>query len=203
MGARSLLITTLYCLAAVGSTAFAWEEGLTFKPFSAEYVFTVKDAPGAPMPPVKVAATGKSLRVDFGTHSSIVQLRPKNALVLTLMHGDKTYTTKSVPYDSEDLGALLFMIVPPGGYSSVCKEEGMTCRKDGEEKVGGRTAERWVISEAGEGDGTNWIDPALGIVLKSLSAEGDGMATRNVTTAKPSDALFELPPGYRKSGADR
>ena len=79
----------------------------------------------------------------------------------------------------------------------------MTCRKAGDEKVGGRAAERWIISEAGEGDGTNWIDPALRIVLKSLSAEGDAMATREVSAARPPASLFEVPAGYKGSGAGR
>ena len=197
MRARNILAAICLCLSALGSTAIAWDDSLTLKPFSAEYVVMNNGVPIAGMAPIKVAGDGKQLRVDFRTHASIVELRPGKAMVVTMMHGDKTYTRSSKPYDSEDLAAFLFMIVPTGGYAKMCEEQELSCSKAGTEKVEGRTAEVWLVKDPEEGDGKNWIDPALGILLKSTSGGGEGMLAKKISTAKPSADQFAVPKGYR------
>ena len=118
-----LCMAVAIIVTAVGTGAQSWEQSLPEKPFSAEYVMTVGGKPMPGMPPMKVATSERAVRVDFGSHVAIVQLRPGAAQVSTLMPADKTYTNQSLPYDSEDLEAYLFMLAPPEGYEAACEED--------------------------------------------------------------------------------
>lgn len=199
MGTRIAVLATAVATVA-GST---WAQVPAPKaPFSAEYVYTVNGEPMAGMSPIKVAATTEALTVDFGTHAAIVQLRPGQALVTTLLRGDKTYTSSSMPYDSDDLRAYFFMVVPSQGYAAACEEDGLACEKVGVEEVGGRSAEHWRLEDPEEGEMDTWIDVELGIVLKSGSAEGYGIEARNLSVAKPAGSAFEVPEGYTKAGGE-
>lgn len=171
-------------------------------PFSAEYVYTMNGEPMQGMSPIKVAATRDALVVDFGPHAAIVQLRTGAAVVTTVMHGDKTYTTSSMSYDSEGLESYFFMLAPPEGYAAACEEGGTTCEMVGIEDVAGRPAEHWRIEDPEEGEMDSWIDVDLGLVVRSTSAEGYGLEARNLSTAKPAASVFEVPGGYAKAGGE-
>jgi hypothetical protein len=171
-------------------------------PFSAEYVYTMNGETMQGMPRMKVAATTEALAVDFGSHAAIVQLRPGAALVTTVMHGDKSYTTASLSYDSEDLESYFFMMAPPEGYALACEEGGIACEMVGVEDVAGRPAEHWRVEDPEEGQGDNWIDVDLGIIVKSTGAEGYGLEARNLSTASPAASVFEVPSGYSKAGGE-
>jgi hypothetical protein len=199
MGQRAVVLVVTMAMAAGSVCA---QVPAPKQPFSAEYVYTMNGEPMQGMSPMKVAATTEALAVDFGPHGAIVQLRPGTALVTMLMHGDKTYMTSSMPYDSEDLEAYFFMVAPPQGYTAACEEERMECEKVGVEEVAGRAAEHWRIEDPEEGEIDSWIDVDLGILIKSTSAEGYGMEARNLSTAKPAESLFEVPAGYTEAGGE-
>lgn len=200
MDKRVALVTAIV---AVMATSVCAQVPALKGPFSAEYVYTMNGEPMAGMSPIKVAATTQALAVDFGPHGAIVQLRPDNALVMMLMHGDKSLMTTSMPYDSEDLQAYFFMMAPPGGYAAACEKEGSTaCEMVGVEEVAGRPAEHWRIEDPEEGEMDSWIDVDLGIVVKSMGADGYGLEARNLSTARPAASVFEVPGGYTKSGGE-
>ncbi len=194
---RTVVLAAMVAMVA----ASAWAQIPAPKaPFSAEYVYTVNGEPMAGMSPIKVAATKQALVVDFGTHGAIIELRPGNALVMRMLHGDKTYTVSSLPYDSEDLEAYFFMTVPAAGFAEVCAAEGLPCEMVGVEEVAGRPAEHWRLEDPEEGEMDSWIDVGLGIVVKSGSPEGYGLEARNLSTATPAASLFEVPASYTKGG---
>ena len=172
------------------------------QPFSAEYFYTMNGQPMYGMPLIRVAATAQTMAVDFGEHGAIIELRPGSALVTMVMHSSKTYTTSSLPYDSEDLEAYFFMIAPAGGHEEACAENGVRCEKLGVEEVAGRPVEHWKIDLPGEGEGETWIDVEIGIVVKNTSAEGYGLECRNLSTEKPAASLFKIPEGYSKEGGE-
>ena len=199
MKKRQAVVAAMFMLVAVAAFAQA---PTPKQPFSAEYVFTTNGQPMQGMSPMKVAATTKAIAIDFGPHGAILELRPGAALVTMVMHDDKTYTSSSMPYDSEELEDYFFWAVPPQGFASMCEEEGAACEMVGLEEFAGRPAEHWRIEDSAEGTSDTWIDASLGIVVKSASAEGYGIECRNLSTAEPSAALFKVPGDYAKQGGE-
>jgi len=202
MRVLSVGVAAAISVMAVGAGAQDWEQSLPKKPFSAEYVVTVSGQAMQGMPTMKVATSERALRVDFGAHVAIVQLRPGMAQVSTLMVNDKTYTVQSLPYDSEDLEAYLFMLTPPGGYEAACEEEAVSCEKVGVEDVAGRQAEHWKVEDPTEGMMDSWIDSELGILLMATGGDGSGIEARNISTAASPGSLFKVPGDYTLEGGE-
>lgn len=199
MTKRQAVLAAMFMVVAVTGAA---QVPAPKQPFSAEYVYTVNGEPMQGMSPMMVAATAKAVAIDFGPHGAILELRPGAALVTMVIHLDKTYTSSSMPYDSEDLQDYFFWAAPEKGFAATCEEEGVACRMVGVEEVSGRPAEHWQIEDPVEGTGDTWIDAGLGIILKSGSPEGYGLECRNLSTAEPSPAVFEVPEGYSKQGGE-
>ena len=199
MKKRQAALATMIMVAAVVASA---QMPTPKRSFSAEYVFIENGQPMQGMSPMKVAATAKAVSVDFGSHGTILELRPGAASVTMVMHVDKTYTISSMPYDSEELEDYFFWAAPPQGFAAMCEEEGIACTMVGVEEVAGRPAEHWQVEDPAEGTGENWIDAGLGIVVKSTSPEGYGIECRDLSIAEPPAALFRVPDGYAKQGGE-
>lgn len=172
------------------------------RPFSAEYVYTENGQPMQGMSPMKVAATAKAVSIDFGSHGTILELRPGAASVTMVLHVDQTYAISSMPYDSEELEDYFFWAAPPQGFAAMCEEEGIACTMVGVEEVSGRPAEHWQVEDPDEGTIENWIDADLGIVVKSTSPDGYGMECRDLSIAEPPAEHFRVPDGYSKQGGE-
>jgi len=167
------------------------------KPFSAEYVYTVD---GGPMPgsqPIRVAVGSNGMRVDYPLHIAVVHFRPGNARILMLDPTAKTYTAQIAFYDSEEYQTQAWMFQNPEELSAACAEEGGECSKLGSATFAGRAVERWRVGDE-EGEGEALLDPALGIVLRSVSGDGSGLEIRNLSVGMPPRAALEVPDGYQE-----
>lgn len=78
-------------------------------------------------------------------------------------------------------------------------EEGMTCKKVGEETVNGRDCEKWEFTSASDPskNHTAWIDKKLHIPVKNVSAEST-FELSNIKEGAQDKKLFEVPSDYQK-----
>jgi outer membrane lipoprotein-sorting protein len=78
------------------------------------------------------------------------------------------------------------------------KSAKQTCEKLGTEKVNGRTAEKWRITDKEKGDKTStvWIDQDVKMVVRYESPEAT-MDVKNLQEGKQDDSLFEVPKDYK------
>jgi len=73
-----------------------------------------------------------------------------------------------------------------------------TCRRIGNETVGGRETIKYAASSSKGDDGFVWIDPKLKFMVRSANAAGQGMELRDVREAPQPPSLFEIPTGYKQ-----
>jgi hypothetical protein len=73
-----------------------------------------------------------------------------------------------------------------------------TCRRIGNETVGGRETIKYAASSSKGDDGFVWIDPKLKFMVRSANAAGQGMELRDIREAPQSASLFEIPAGYKQ-----
>lgn len=73
-----------------------------------------------------------------------------------------------------------------------------TCRRVGEETVGGRETTKYAASSSKGDDGFIWIDPKLKFMVRSANAAGQGMELRDIREAPQPSNLFEVPAGYKQ-----
>ena len=77
----------------------------------------------------------------------------------------------------------------------------VSCKKLGDETIGGRKVEKWeIVAEGKDGKltSTSWYDPELGIPIRELVP---GKMMREMTDIKvgpQNDGLFMVPAGYEK-----
>ena len=76
-------------------------------------------------------------------------------------------------------------------------EEGITCKKVGEEPVNGRTCDHWQITDKNGKVSNVWIDQKLHFPIKTVS-EDSTLELSNIQEGEPSASLFQIPPGYTK-----
>jgi outer membrane lipoprotein-sorting protein len=77
-------------------------------------------------------------------------------------------------------------------------EEGVTCKKVGEENVNGRDCEKWEFASSDASKArTVWIDKKLHIPVRSTSADGT-MDLTNIKEGPQEKSHFEVPSDYQK-----
>jgi outer membrane lipoprotein-sorting protein len=79
--------------------------------------------------------------------------------------------------------------------------EGATCKKLGTETLNGRTCDKWEMTQKSGEKETMWIDQKLHFPIKSVSDKGTTSEFTNIKEGAQDDALFKVPPGYRKFDA--
>lgn len=98
---------------------------------------------------------------------------------------------------------------PCGGWVSEANQRGITlrCQQAGQDKVDGRTTQKWdaVIPEGGHG--SIWYDPTLNFIVKVLrtSKEGNqsGYELQEIKEGAQPQKLFDPPSGYRQFTLNR
>jgi len=84
------------------------------------------------------------------------------------------------------------------GENPCANEEGVTCKKVGEETVNGRDCDKWEFtSKDASNNRTAWIDKKLHIPVRSVSADQTVEFT-NIKEGPQDKSHFELPSDYQK-----
>jgi hypothetical protein len=74
--------------------------------------------------------------------------------------------------------------------------EGRTCKKLGPDKVGGRPATKWQMTEKDGARSTVWMDDALVVMLRHESDQGT-VELQNLKEGPQPDALFQVPADFK------
>ena len=143
---------------------------------------------------------GNRMRQDIVTDEGrmVVILELKDdKLVSTMLDMDqKTYMRSAGKAEPNE--RFLFQL--PRGDESPCRNDsGFTCKRVGKGRFKGYDIIKWQVTEKAAGKpSVYWYAPALGIFLKSESAEMVMSATRIEDRAPPA-SIFEPPAGFRQT----
>src|SRR5207244_83136 len=77
-------------------------------------------------------------------------------------------------------------------------EEGVTCKKVGEETVNGRDCDKWEFTSSDpEKNKTSWIDKKMHFPVKMVSKDST-VEFSNIKEGAQDAGHFEVPAGYQK-----
>lgn len=144
-----------------------------------------------------------SLLIDFD-HQFLYLLAPQSKMYMQIAgsNGSSFYR-----------GAWMFRPASPdspcGDWVSEANQRGITlrCQQAGQDKVDGRTAQKWdaVIPEGGYG--SIWYDPTLNFIVKVLrTSKGgnqSGYELQEIKEGIQPQKLFDPPSGYRQFTLNR
>jgi len=119
--------------------------------------------------------------------SWLLMPKQKTAMAFT---GLMAAATGGKPQQSEKL------LTDPRGNPCALRQEGRTCTDLGSERVAGRTAEKWRVTEKDGSQTTVWVDKALKLAVRSESRAGTTELT-NIREGAQPERLFEIPSDYR------
>jgi hypothetical protein len=113
----------------------------------------------------------------------IVRISDQNRRIEWVLFPDQqTYLERGAPPGEAPAAPL----AAPSAETDPCAGlPGMTCRRVGEEQVGGRAAVKWEMQMTHEGKtliGAQWIDVQRGLPLKHLMPNGDTMELQMLGT---------------------
>lgn len=113
----------------------------------------------------------------------VVRISDQNRRVEWILFPDEqSYLERGAPPGAEGTGAP----GTPSAESDPCAGmPGVTCKRVGEEDVGGRAAIKWEMSMTHQGEtltGTQWIDVERGLPLKNVSPSGQSMELKMLGT---------------------
>src|SRR5438128_3291286 len=177
--------------------AFAQEPGLP--QFSADMSMTSQRNPDGAKG--KIYFDKGNTRMDMSMQGrDISVIRDNNAKTsYTLMHEQKMYM--EMKDGQRPMGRGPRMPDMKAYSANACeneKEEGVTCKKVGEETVNGRDCEKYEFTSADpQKNRTAWVDKKLHFPVKLVSTD----STMNLTNIKegPQDkSHFEVPSDYQK-----
>ena len=178
------------------TAAFAQVPGMP--QFSADMTMTSQRNPDGAKG--KVYFDKGNMRMDMDMQGRQVSMIRDNSAKATymLMHERKMYM--EMKDGQRPMGR---MMRPPDvkAYdpSNPCaNEEGVTCKKVGEETVNGRDCDKWEFTSSdAQNNRTVWIDKKLHIPVKTVSADSTVEFT-NIKEGPQDKSHFELPADYQK-----
>lgn len=179
-------------------TACAFAQAPAMPQFSADMTITSQRNPGGAKG--KIYFDKGNMRMDMNMQGRDISIiRDNNAKVsYTLMHERKMYM--EMKDGSRPMGR---MMRPPDvkafDPTNPCAgEEGVTCKKVGEETVNGRECDKWEFTSTdAQKNRTAWIDKKLHIPVKTVSADSTVEFT-NIKEGPQDKSHFELPSDYQK-----
>ncbi len=176
---RALLLSVAVCL----STA-AYAEKL--QPFSAEIVTTGSSTPDKAVT-AKLFSAGTKLRMEVMGNVMIMDLTAKKSFML--MPAQKM--AMEIP-----LQANANAPKPMIGDNPCSFDPSLSCKDLGSEKMGGRAAHKWQVTQKTGSVSTVWVDNKIGFPLKTESKEVKS-ELKNIKEGAQAAELFEIPKDYQ------
>ena len=180
-------------------TAFAFAQMPGAPQFSADMTMTSKTQPDGAKG--KIYFDKGNMRMDMNMSGrDISMIRDNNAKTsYMLMHERKMYMEMK---DGAPAGRRGMKMPDMKTYSAdPCenmKEEGVTCKKVGEETINGRACDKYEFTSSDPSKNhTAWIDKKIHIPIKNVSPDAT-MELSNVKEGAPDKSHFELPSDYQK-----
>jgi hypothetical protein len=112
----------------------------------------------------------------------------------------QTYMELSLDQQNQTVKSTL-PIGPNVAASKPCAHTNWSCKKLEPQTIAGRSCEVWEIVSNKSGSITTWVDTKLNFPIKTQSADGYILEYTNIQEGQPAPALFQVPPGYKKSAA--
>ena len=112
----------------------------------------------------------------------------------------QTYMELSLDHQNQTMKSNL-PIGPNVDASKPCAHTNWSCKKLEPQTIAGRSCEVWEIVSDKLGSITTWIDTKLNFPIKTKGADGYILEYTNIQEGQPAPALFQVPPGYKKSAA--
>jgi outer membrane lipoprotein-sorting protein len=180
-------------------TACAFAQAPTMPQFSADMSMTSQRQPEPTKG--KIFFDKGNMRMDMTTQRGDVSIIRDNSAKVsyTLMHERKMYMEMK-DGAQQRMGR---MMRPPDvrAYdpSNPCAgEEGVTCKKIGDETVNGRDCEKWEFTSTDASKNkTAWVDKKLHFPVKTVSAEST-FELSNIKEGAQDKSHFEVPADYQK-----
>jgi hypothetical protein len=127
--------------------------------------------------------------VDLGKQVSYtISSRQK---LITVSHGRAALTKIGIAYPAG---------IDPCTPAGVAPSHGASCKQLGEERVNGRDAVKWELTETVNGHTRTqyvWFDPKLHAVIK-VAASPTTVELQNIREEPQPASLFAIPTGYRQ-----
>jgi hypothetical protein len=122
---------------------------------------------------------------------------------ITIVRRDKSRIWVVMPSENRFVEMPLGIHLP--GQFLQIPPEAMSKRKVGTEDICGYQVDRIEVMLRGGPEGvlrqTFWVSPKLGLPIKTVSPERQfSVEYRDIKEGKLEDKLFEVPPGYQKTG---
>lgn len=205
MTLRLLALTALLCsLPSLAAPAAASTKDLAKwppRPFSGEMVITSKEEADSPPVRQKVFFSQGRMRMEMSmggqTRAMVTDLVKKKAYMLMpqqKMAMDMSGAMESAQKQAQ--GPTPAQLAAAGGDLCAISGEGRTCKKLGSEKVNGRAATKWQMTEKDGKTSTVWMDDALMVMLRHESDDGT-VELQNVKEGPQPDSLFQVPDGFQ------
>lgn len=189
---------TRFSIAFAILTACAFAQAPGMPQFSADMTMTSSRMPEPTKG--KIFFDKGNMRMDMSSQRGEMSIIRDNSAKASymLMHERKMYM--EMKDGQRGMGR---MMRPPDvkAYdpSNPCAgEEGVTCKKVGEETINGRDCDKWEFASADAmKNRTSWIDKKLHIPVKTVSADST-VEFSNIKEGPQDKSHFEVPSDYQK-----
>jgi outer membrane lipoprotein-sorting protein len=189
---------TRFSIAFAMLVACAFAQAPAMPQFSADMTMTSQRMPEGMKG--KIYFDKSNMRMDMSTQRGDMSIIRDNSAKTsyTLMHEQKMYMEMKDGQRPMGRGPRMPDMKAYDPANPCAGEEGVTCKKVGEETVNGRDCEKWEFTSTDpQKNRTAWVDKKLHFPVKMVSAD----STMNLTNIKegPQDkSHFELPSDYQK-----
>ena len=170
------------------------------RPFSADMLITPKKEGASPLRQHVFFSQGRMrMEMEMGGQLRAVVTDMVKKKAFMLMPQQKMALDMSGAMDqARDKLRQLTPQQLAGSGGDICANvaEGQRCKKLGSEKVNGRAATKWQLTEKDGKTSTVWLDDALVVMLRHESDQGT-VEMQNLKEGPQADALFQVPADFK------